>query len=144
MRIWFWFRVRRKFIPDCNKTCTYKHSIPALFVFLLTPTNTLQHIQRLQLPGNVLSFDSSPESVIVSVDTIHTPFSTSVLRNAAVENINPLQAFKFEDQRLIPAAPFETSEQQVEMTEVAAGRWGNLLYGLENLRKRDGEGKEEE
>jgi len=125
------------------------YSIPALFVFLITPANTLQHIQRLQLPGNVLTFVASPESVVIAIDTIHAPFSTSIQRTedasgSGEEVVNPLQAFAFENQLLVPATPFEVVDQQEERPDGALARLGNLLYGMENLRKRDGDGKEEE
>ena len=58
--------------------------------------------------------------------------------------MNPLQAFAFENQRLVPATPFEVVDQQEERPDGALARLGNLLYGMENLRKRDGDGKEEE
>jgi len=58
--------------------------------------------------------------------------------------VNPLQAFKFEDQRLVAALPFEVVEQQEGRSEGDLGRLGNLLYGLENLRKREGDGRDDE
>ena len=57
--------------------------------------------------------------------------------------MNPLQAFTFEHQQLVSARPFEVVVQQGEV-EGAFERLGSLLYSLENLRKRDGDGREEE
>ncbi|KAG9246592.1 guanine-N(7)--methyltransferase subunit trm82 [Calycina marina] len=120
-------------------------AVPALFVFQLTAANTLQHIQRIQLAGNVLSFIVNSEGVVVSVDTVHALFSSSEQRNMAeAVDVQPLSTFVFEDQRLVPGPAFEGAEQRHEVPAEELGRLGALLYGLENLRKREGDGRDED
>ncbi|PVH88513.1 hypothetical protein DL98DRAFT_648623 [Cadophora sp. DSE1049] len=120
--------------------------VPALFTFTLTPLNQLKHLQTLHLPGNVLSLATPTSSkLIVSIDTIHRPGSTSELRTDTNDNVKALQTFEFQDGMLVEGGvPFEKGEGMAgEGESGAVGRLGNLLYGLENLRKREGDGGEE-
>ncbi|KAH8591307.1 hypothetical protein B0O99DRAFT_519576 [Bisporella sp. PMI_857] len=137
--------------------------VPAVFTFLLTPSNTLEHIHRLQLPRNALAITiADNNTLVVAIDTIHEPFFTKVRRptsversggetnvtEAAAEPLKPLQAFAFEEQRWVPSSSFEIIEQvedDVDGTDKGMlGKLGNLLYSLDNLRKRDGDSRDEE
>ncbi|KAK0118877.1 tRNA (guanine-N(7)-)-methyltransferase non-catalytic subunit trm82 [Cadophora gregata f. sp. sojae] len=118
--------------------------VPALFIFLLTPSNRLEYLQTLALPGNVLALSLTSSRLIVSIDTIHKPGSTNELRTETTENLNVLQTFEFSTQELMlveGALAFAKIEEDWKLD--AVGRLGNLLYGLENLRKREGDGGEE-
>lgn len=127
--------------------------IPALFTFHLKENNTLQHAQTLRLPGNALSVttgiaspDGSPTRVLISVDSTHKPGSTTELSDSAEGSISPLQAFVFEDGKLAQDSFALSVVGGNDVSEGAVGGLRNLLYSLENLRKRDGEerGKEGE
>ncbi|TVY49927.1 tRNA (guanine-N(7)-)-methyltransferase non-catalytic subunit trm82 [Lachnellula cervina] len=127
--------------------------IPALFTFHLKENNTLQHAQTLRLPGNALSIttgiaapDGSPTRVLISVDSTHKPGSTTELSDSAEGSISPLQAFVFEDGKLAQDSFALSVVGGDDVSEGAVGGLRNLLYSLENLRKRDGEerGKEGE
>lgn len=87
----------------------------------------------------------------MSIDTVHYPGSTWELKDKTEELINPLQTLQFQDGRLT-----EELELVMALDENAAtwrgegasstdarGQLSNLLYSIENLRKRDGEGPEE-
>ncbi|KAE9381762.1 tRNA methyltransferas-like protein [Stipitochalara longipes BDJ] len=131
--------------------------IPALFTFVLTEENHLEYIQTMKLSGNALavvvdtsiSNDQSDSSkrLLVSIDTIHTPGSTTKERENAGTSLNPLQSYKFKDGRLVQDESFQLGIAGRDDGEVsgsgASGRLTNLLYSLENLRKREGEGQEE-
>jgi tRNA (guanine-N(7)-)-methyltransferase subunit TRM82 len=88
----------------------------------------------------------------VSVDTAHYPGSTWELNNKIEDLINPLQTFQFQNGRLVeePELVMALNEDEATWTGegegVSAdvhGQLSNLLYNIENLRKRDGEGQEE-
>lgn len=117
--------------------------IPALFSFLLLADNTLQHVQTLRLPGNALALavaaKPSETSIVISVDNVHKPSSTIERRQETSEFVEPLLSFKFQGQKLVAAATFKLGDghEQIQSTKLS-----NLLYGLDNLRKRDGEVKE--
>jgi tRNA (guanine-N(7)-)-methyltransferase subunit TRM82 len=117
--------------------------IPALFSFLLQGDNTLQHIQTLQLPGNALALavaaKSSETSIVVSVDNVHNPTSTTERRPDTGEDVEPLLLYKFQGHHLGAASTFKLGDGH---EEIQSTKLTNLLYGLENLRKRDGEPKE--
>lgn len=120
--------------------------VPALFTFTLTPLNQLTHLQTLPLPGNVLAISPIPATskLLVSIDTIHKAGSTSEIRTDSTESLSALQTFEFQDGTLVEdgvafARVGDGQEEQVAET----ARLGNLLYGLENLRKREGDGGEE-
>ncbi|KAH7417023.1 guanine-N(7)--methyltransferase subunit trm82 [Cadophora sp. MPI-SDFR-AT-0126] len=120
--------------------------IPALFTFTLTPSNQLTHLQTLPLQGNALAVSpiTATSKFIVSIDTIHKPGSTSEVRTDDLEDLKSLQTFEFQDDILVESAlAFERSEGGEEEQVGDSGRLGNLLYGLENLRKREGDGGEE-
>jgi hypothetical protein len=94
-------------------------------------------MRNLTLSGNVLSVVTTPSRVIVSVDTIHMPASTTELRNTD----NPASSFytfKFNNGVLEEDAIFRIAG--VKDGESAENkRMKNLLYNIENLRKRVGE-----
>lgn len=82
----------------------------------------------------------SANGLVFSIDTIHKPGSTTERREPGTE-LDSLRGFVFSGQDLVPSsAKFESVKHDVEDT----GRLTNLLYGLENLRKRDGDGREED
>jgi tRNA (guanine-N(7)-)-methyltransferase subunit TRM82 len=111
-----------------------------MFTFLLTTQNELQHVQTLELSGNVLDIATVAGALVLSIDTIHKPGSMTDRREPSVESIDPLPAFHFQGRQLVPSVTkFKSAKNDVEDN----GRLTNLLYGLENLRKRD-DGREED
>lgn len=75
---------------------------------------------------------------------MHKPGSTSEVRTdtSSASNLNALQTFELQDSKLVEAGvAFEKSVGGREAGAVAG--LGHLLYGLENLRKREGDGGEE-
>lgn len=137
--------------------------IPALFIFTLTlsPRPTLAHAQTITLPGNALSvvlLPSPQPSLLVSVDTIHNPGTRSENteqgrdrkereRRSDVDIVDPILRFNFDGATFGAGGAFAKVAEMVmvdaESENGAVGRLGNLLYGLENLRKREGDGGEE-
>jgi tRNA (guanine-N(7)-)-methyltransferase subunit TRM82 len=118
----------------------------------------LEYIQTVRLLGNVLAVltdipnngKKTTNRSIVSVDTAHYPGSTWELNNKTEDLINPLQTFQFQNGRLMeePELVMALNEDEATGTgEVAnadvCGQLSDLLYNIENLRKRDGEGQEE-
>ena len=78
----------------------------------------------------------------MAVDTIHKLASTRQMKDAGTESFAPLHKFLFENRQLVPSAiKFEAAQTNDEMKDV--GRLTNLLYNLENLRKRD-DGRDED
>ncbi|KAL2064822.1 hypothetical protein VTL71DRAFT_3962 [Oculimacula yallundae] len=117
--------------------------VPALFTFTLTPKNQLEYMQTLQLSGNALSLVTSPFGILVSIDTVHTPGSTSEVRTESIETIQALESYVFQEGKLVSGGvTFVSAAGLGEVEAGAVGRLGNLLYGLENLRKREGDGDE--
>lgn len=81
--------------------------------------------------------------LVLSIDTIHRPGSTTERREIAIERINPLQRFVFQGRgTILSSIEFEFARDDGGMKNV--GRLANLFYNLESLRKRDGDGREEE
>lgn len=117
--------------------------IPAVFTFLLTSQNRLEFIQTLKLPGNVLDVAvEAAGGLVLAVDTVHKLASTTQRKDAATESVTPLHKFIFESRKLVPSTiKFEVPKADDGMKD--AGRLTNLLYSLENLRKRD-DGREED
>jgi tRNA (guanine-N(7)-)-methyltransferase subunit TRM82 len=114
--------------------------MPALFFFSLSQYGALVHIQTLALDGNALDIatDSLSGNLIVSIDTIHTPGSTTELRNN--ENaVQALQTFQFKESAWGTSnLTFDTPDADATQKE-AYGTLSGVLYNLENLRKRGGE-----
>lgn len=105
-------------------------------------------MQTLPLSGNALALSlvakPNTSGLIISIDTIHVPGSTSKLRTDSTETLKALQSFEFQDGQLVEGGvAFARSEGADEKDAGVLGRLGNLLYGLENLRKREGDGGEE-
>jgi tRNA (guanine-N(7)-)-methyltransferase subunit TRM82 len=96
-------------------------------------------MQTVKLSGNALAVvintsaasDQSDTStqLVVSVDTFHKPGSTTEEWKDADKDTYPLQSYKFQEGDASGSG--------------GSGRLTNLLYSLENLRKREGEAQEE-
>lgn len=120
-------------------------SAPALFCFLLTAQNQLKYESTLRLAGNALAVvcdvpmnletSDTVRGLIVSIDTIHKPGSTTEPRCSTDNSINALQCCVFQDPDFIQYEKFESSDQAEAVEFGTAGRLANLLYNLENLRK---------
>ena len=109
----------------------------------------LEHTQTVELPGNALSVISinsdNHRSIVVSVDCIHKSGSTTEHRDSQGQSINPLHSYAFQSLRLIPTSTFEVVDDPEKLDNGdAMGRLTNLLYSLENLRKSDGDSREED
>lgn len=74
----------------------------------------------------------------MSVDSIHKPGSITDCRSEA-EAIEPLRLYMFRGNELNKKSIFKPTNEYDEKQSV---KLTNLLYNLENLRKRDGEAKE--
>ncbi len=119
-----------------------------MFTFVLTGQNELKHLQTLHLSGNVLAFVSTAvdgadaSSLIISIDTVHKPGSTTEQKEDETGISTPLLSYKFHEGQLAEGGPtFSSAEDEVDIS--AAAHLGNLLYNLENLRKREGDGGDE-
>jgi tRNA (guanine-N(7)-)-methyltransferase subunit TRM82 len=54
-------------------------------------------------------------------------------------------SYRFQNKEAISEASFEVVDEEEEVDDGSAlGRLGNLLYNLENLRKREGDTREED
>jgi tRNA (guanine-N(7)-)-methyltransferase subunit TRM82 len=130
-------------------------SVPALFTFTLNSENNLVPSQTLPMAGNVLDVLAdiprkqarALNRIIVSVDTIHRPGSTTECRGSTEERLERLQIFEIQDGKLMEVKDFMFAEAEEHEGSVslngAEGRLTNLLYNLENLRKREEDNKEE-
>jgi tRNA (guanine-N(7)-)-methyltransferase subunit TRM82 len=87
------------------------------------------------------------DHLFVSIDTIHKPGSITEKRDDAVGKSNPLQSYHFHDRELVRDVAFEVAIPDQTEEEASGGgtigRLTNLLYNLENLRKREGDAQEE-
>ena len=83
--------------------------------------------------------------ILVSIDTIHKPGSTTAKRGDAVGKPNPLQSYQFREKELVHDVAFQVAlaDQTEEASGGVIGRVTNLLYSLENLRKREGDAQED-
>jgi tRNA (guanine-N(7)-)-methyltransferase subunit TRM82 len=99
----------------------------------------------VRLQGNALavaahtSAAGSSNNIVVSVDSITKPGSTTERRTDTEEAVEPLRLYRFEGHQLVAASTFEMAGADDEGTSVKPM---NFLYNLDNLRKRDGEAKE--
>lgn len=75
----------------------------------------------------------------MSVDWFHKPGSTTERRDEKNTTIRSLLFYEFHDRHLTRKSLIETLDHRGEYVDGnGTGRLSNLLYNLENLRKRDG------
>jgi tRNA (guanine-N(7)-)-methyltransferase subunit TRM82 len=122
--------------------------IPALFLFILTAQNQLEFAQTFQLGGNALAVvtDMNTTEVIASVDKIHKPGSTTEQRENANAPEDVIQVLEFEGGNLVQSNKVFavlTQGDSIPEYNTSAGKFTNLLYNIENLRKREGDGQDE-
>ena len=101
----------------------------------------------LPLNGNVLDIGLIGDAMIVSLDNIHASGSTTDIDPR--DKFKPrLQAFQAVGEELGGGAVFKPYKQVddvlAELNQESTGEWHekelrNLLYGVENLRKRGGQ-----
>lgn len=110
---------------------------------MLTPENKLEYIQTIRLPGNALAVEvnisTAESSLVVSVDNIHKPGSTTERRGDTDDTVKSLHSYRFQGRELAAASTFAVAPEDEEL---GSARLSNLLYSLENLRKREGDGKD--
>ncbi|KAL3418976.1 WD repeat domain-containing protein [Phlyctema vagabunda] len=119
--------------------------VPILLVFTLTSEEKLVFCRSYVLPGNPLCLVASEAhgaNILVSIDTIHKPGSTTVCRDATEPAPDPLVQFALSGDALTRcttsfAVPRHTGKEQ-------SSQWTSLLYNIENFRKRDGINLEDE
>lgn len=87
------------------------------------------------------------DHLIVSIDTFHKPSSTIEERDDADHSQNPLQLYIFREGKLTKETASQimmvNQDEGTGSSNDASGRLANLLYGLENLRKREGDTQED-
>jgi tRNA (guanine-N(7)-)-methyltransferase subunit TRM82 len=116
--------------------------------------NSLQHIQTYELPGNPLAvttgvplpIQGSVNDLVVSIDTVHRLGSTKELRSEAAKT-KRLLGIQLQDNGLVGGDGMfiEPVDEAVYVSHQSdsTGKLNYLLYNLENLRKRDGDGQDE-
>ncbi|KAL9634608.1 MAG: hypothetical protein Q9164_003992 [Protoblastenia rupestris] len=127
--------------------------LPALFIFTFSTDARIRYLETQTIPANVIDMIVLPDrhSILCSLDTIHEPFSTTVIVKNLIESTNPcvvakhfrLESKSFEPdvnlhKQLVPAIEScAKGHPYAEQKNVAKGRsLKELLYGLESLRKR--------
>ena len=134
--------------------------MPAIFSFCFNDGSDLQHQQTIPLSGNALDLTVSSEeevTAIVSIDNVHVPGSM-MRQRSETDQSDPIIALKLDTktlcwsrrdgafsvktnsltclQAVLPetqASPARSSRARGEYSAL-----GELLYGLENLRKKRG------
>ena len=91
-----------------------------------------------------LEAPNTVRGLIVSIDTIHKPGSMIERRCSTDDSINPLQCFVPQQCDFVPREIFELPDQTDVTENGTGGRFTNLLYNLENLRKSSAGTQEEE
>lgn len=126
-------------------------SVPGLFIFQLGSNHTLEHTQTVKLPGNSLSAIAynlnTASGLVVSIDNINKPGTTTEARDPSdsQESVSLLLSYTFRNHQAIAEDTFEPMNNEDERNNSnTSGMLGNLLYNLENLRKREGDTKEED
>ncbi|APA09205.1 hypothetical protein SS1G_14282 [Sclerotinia sclerotiorum 1980 UF-70] len=121
--------------------------VPAAFIYFLTASNQLTHTQTLALPGNALSCTfsnpdlSSPFSLIISINNIHEPSSITTLKDANSSVANPLQFFKYENEKFVSVQQdgFAPQDSEGILDDQQKNNLCGLLYNVGNLRKMEDE-----
>ncbi|KAK2765337.1 tRNA (guanine-N(7)-)-methyltransferase non-catalytic subunit trm82 [Arachnomyces sp. PD_36] len=130
--------------------------IPSLFCFSFGLDGVLTPCPPIQLSGNVLDVTCLRDStIIVSIDNLHEPSSTKTTRTKPESPQTLLQAFKLTmGKEALDSVPvlgptttsissqgtgdfFSLSEDEKSKADKRKAL-GDLLYGIENLRKRRG------
>lgn len=137
-------------------------SVNAAFIYILTLSNQLTHIQTLHTDGNALSltlshvtpispFDSNPPttrglSLIISVDRIHKPGSMNIIQDTnslANTGLPPssLHFYKLMSMKFLQLHPegFESEVSEESPNEEQLAKLGGVLYNMGNLRKMEDE-----
>lgn len=125
--------------------------VPAVLMFELKENSHLQYLETLSSPGNVLgvAVDTSSEDgitrLILSIDTIHIPGTTTKLRENT-DVVYPLQRFSYTNGSWNSDLNFQVMERYETDLEDKNGlnRLKEILYNLESLRKREGDNQAEE
>jgi len=101
----------------------------------------LSHYQTLILDGNPLAVntDDSSDILIVSVDSVHTPGSTTQIRSDGRKAVEPLQVMQLAGDKWSGSAFHFKQWSAVDAGGHGRESWSGLLYNLGNLRKRAGE-----
>lgn len=130
--------------------------VPAIFMFLMNSDAELTFQTSISLEYNVIDMVFVPQidSVVYSMDTVHQPFSTTVGSSNEEQglrrSVGALQAtdvgweintgttkFLVESmENAVTSQPTSSEETTVERRSLK-----ELLYNLENLRKRGSEGE---
>lgn len=84
-------------------------------------------------------------SLIVSVDNIHALGSTTEKKTPDSTTTKPLHFYEFQGRHLKFVSAFGLVDEEEEFgNEASLGNLRNLLYSLENLRKRDGDARDDD
>ena len=77
-------------------TDVFPPSLPALFVYASTHDSVLTHNATIHLSGNALDVAVIPEArtILVSLDTVHSPQSTKIAKEESQPQIPAFAAFK--------------------------------------------------
>lgn len=93
-----------------------------------------------------LPIQGSVNDLVVSIDTVHRPGSTTEVHNEEAKT-ERLLGIQFKHNVLIARYGIfnEPVDEAVDISHKSGsiGQLSNLLYNLENLRKRDGDGQAE-
>ncbi|KAI9794181.1 MAG: tRNA (guanine-N(7)-)-methyltransferase non-catalytic subunit trm82 [Peltula sp. TS41687] len=121
--------------------------IPALFAFHLSSGNSLTYDQSLPLKGNPLgtAIYESLASIVVSIDNVHKPCSTTQTRDSSTNSDVLLQCFSLKgdnndshvwEENAKWVQPIEHINSQGSFETSSLDEMGGLLYSVESFRKR--------
>ncbi len=126
--------------------------VPAIFIFSLSSTAQLVHHKTLTFAGNVLAVVASTQAgtaglmLLVSVDILYKPGSTTERRTEPLKGSSIEKLVYVSEKETFSRREFVSEIEAIENEVPVTDKAGNLLYNLENLRKREGgdvEGGEE-
>lgn len=126
-------------------------SVSALFALDLDINGLLSHVQTVSLEGNPLDLTAYPlehdsrAKFVVSLDNLHKPGSTSIIRENQETADKLVQIFAYDGEADQWYEDTISTEQmkamktlgQDEMTETDSKKLSRLLYNIEELRKRE-------
>lgn len=116
-------------------------------MYHLSGNNNLIHAQDFILSGNPLAMASSnsmqsADQILVSIDTVHIAGSKTIRRELLDQPDHPFEVLELRDNRVV-RRQHPGFERIQALRELKDAKLTSLLYGLETLRKRDGEEKDE-